>query len=39
MEVYILPHQVLSPFVSVEEKNDELIISAADYQNICDEML
>ena len=39
MEVYILPQQVLSPFVTVEEENNELIMSAADYQIICDEMM
>ena len=39
MEVYVLPQQVLSPIVTVEEENNELIMSAADYQIICDEMM
>ena len=39
MEVYVLPQQGLSPFVTVEEENNELIMSAADYQIICDEMM
>ena len=39
MEVYVLPQRVLSPFVTVEEENNELIMSAAVYQIICDEMM
>ena len=28
-----------SPYVTVEEENNELIMSAANYQIICDEMM
>ena len=38
-EVFVLPSQVLSPFVDVQEVIEELFITATDYQVICDEML